>query len=147
MSDLANQSGLLLFIEHRPGVSQRICHRNLHLDMFARIHALDCLRRMHLCRRREYCRVNTGHRKCLAQVRCNVFHAILFCNLLCQLRNGVNNDDDFQLINFLDAIEMFSAERAGTRNHKLDTQLITSDVFIDDMTDSRIRCRHMVKAV
>ena len=120
VADHGDEPGFLLLGIDGLRVFQAIGERDLDLHVLAGLEALKRLRRVHLGRRREDHRIESGNLEAFGEIGRNMADAVLRRRLLGLVEIAADERDRLDPIDQFDRIEMLEAECAGAGERDFD---------------------------
>src|SRR5260370_11714272 len=105
------KAGFLLYGQDALGTGERVCDRNLDLNMLSGTHAFDCLFGVYLRRGCENHGLQTGPRQGFLEIRRPVWSAVLLRSRFSCFSGPAMDADDFGILDALQSIQMFLGKR------------------------------------
>ena len=115
----ADHAGLFLHFYEALGIRERVRDGNLDLDMFSGAHALLALLRVHLSGRRQDHRFEAGLLQALGEIARPMWDLEFLRDFFRGGLIAACQRDDFDARNLGNALQMFLAKRALSRNANL----------------------------
>jgi len=138
MANAADQPSLPLRGEHRLRVGPGVGGRDLHFDMLARLHALNCLGGMHRGGRgQDHC-IDLGQRQRRIKVGEHPFDAEHLRGFVGEISDGFDDRDNLCVVDLTQRCQMLAAKRTRACNYHCDHVRLPSNQTRERPTLGRV---------